>query len=496
MKKRRDDKEEERIRHDLWLALLLALLGFVCLWITGALAITPPSVWQVSRDMLSKINPDAGDGEDVKLIEPVSEKALTPLPPDILATAGTPSPVPIAVVGKPVEDTATPQPTDVPPTSPPTATPVPHTSTPSPVPTQPPTETPTATQTRLPTLTATGTSTAVPTPTDTAVPPPPTGVPRPTNTSVPSTATPTSTPTDTPTSTPTDTPTSTPTDTPTSTPTDTPTSTPTDTPTPTTDVSPDAPTSLRAAAGDSQVNLGWDDFTIEPDLVGYLVYSSTTSGGPFYLHASVPITEYLDSTVINATTYYYQVTAIDAGSNESAASNVASALPYSLAPYTFTTTIDTCSGPPDCSAATGQPDGSALNLGDTGYQVTLDFGDGYGIMDGVGYDMVFYESPFGTGIQVDFVTIDLSYNGSTWYTVFNWDGNAGGVLGTNIDAFATDGGGEQENESIDSSFLYNNTGIAIDIGPWTLAGYSFRYVRFTDAGGSDSAQIDAVERLN
>ena len=58
--------------------------------------------------------------------------------------------------------------------------------------------------------------------------------------------------------------------------------------------------------------------------------------------------------------------------------------------------------------------------------------------------------------------------------------------------------GEEENEFIPTVDLYlgSTTGIAIDIGLWTPGGYSFRYVRFTDAGGIDTAQIDAVERLN
>ena len=133
MTKHRKDKDEEkdRDRHDLWLAILLVLLGFACLWVTGILAITPPSSWQISANMFSNINPDAGDDDDVKLIEPVGEEALTPLPPDVLTPIGTPSPVPIAVIGRPVEATATstPQPTVVAPTSRPTVTPVPHTDT-------------------------------------------------------------------------------------------------------------------------------------------------------------------------------------------------------------------------------------------------------------------------------------------------------------------------------------------------------------------------------
>jgi len=244
------------------------------------------------------------------------------------------------------------------------------------------------------------------------------------------------------------------------------------------------------------IGLGWDDLTFEADLAGYRVYSSTSPGGPFNLHATVAITEYLDLSVTNAITYYYQTTAFDLASNESGPSNVASATPYSLAPYTNTTTVNCTGGVPNCGDAGGPPDGTTIIDLNPGQTVTLDFGAGYGIMDGPGYDMVFYENPNVPGILLDFITIEISYDGITWYTVFDWDGVPGGVSGTNIDAYATDGLGEEENEAIPSGSLYNNTGVAIDIDPWTPGGYSFRYVRLTDGGGTDTAQIDAIERLN
>lgn len=113
--------------------------------------------------------------------------------------------------------------------------------------------------------------------------------------------------------------------------------------------------------------------------------------------------------------------------------------------------------------------------------------------------MVFYESqnPAVTGgIYLDLITIEVSQDLSTWYTVFDWDGVAGGVSGTNIDSYAISPPGEEPDEIIPQGPLYNDTGVAIDIGPWTPGGYSFRYVRLTDAGTPGNAQIDAVERLN
>jgi hypothetical protein len=258
---------------------------------------------------------------------------------------------------------------------------------------------------------------------------------------------------------------------------------------------------LRAAGGDSQISLGWDDFSPAPDLAGYRVYSSTTASGPFTLHTTVAAAEYLDLSVTNATTYYYRVTAFDTGSNESTPSNVASAQPDSISVEYPVVPPGGCSGPPDCSPATGQPNGTALEL-DPGDEVILDFGLGNGIIDGSGYDMVFYEFPNAPGVLMDYITIDVSADNVTWYTVFVWDGALGGVSGTNIDSYAADG--EVENEPIPSTALYPppapppdwNTGIAIDIDPWTPAGYSFRYVRLRDGGGTDPAQIDALRRLN
>jgi hypothetical protein len=267
---------------------------------------------------------------------------------------------------------------------------------------------------------------------------------------------------------------------------------------------------VRAAAGDREVNLGWNANS-ESDLAGYRVYSSTNPAGPFALQATLPKTSlgYLNTSLTNGTTYYYIVTAYDNGDHESAPSSTVSATPYDIAPYTYTNNV-TCSGAPvsGCANAGGPPDGSEADISGSGV-VTLDFGAGHGIIDGAGWDMVFYEwltdidpGPGVTpGILLDDIYIDLSDDGITWYRVFAWDGVPGGVVGTNIDSYATDGDGEQENEAIPASALYgtppNQSGIAIDLSPWTPPGYSFRYVRFSyPAGGTDAGQIDAVQRLH
>lgn len=92
---------------------------------------------------------------------------------------------------------------------------------------------------------------------------------------------------------------------------------------------PAAPTDLTAAAGDDSVNLSWNA-TI--GATGYDVMRSTTNGGPYAIIASnVPGTNYLDTTALNGTNYYYVITAVNTG-GESPNSVQVNAIP--VAPVT------------------------------------------------------------------------------------------------------------------------------------------------------------------
>jgi fibronectin type 3 domain-containing protein len=86
-----------------------------------------------------------------------------------------------------------------------------------------------------------------------------------------------------------------------------------------------APTGLT---DDDLVTLDWSDNT-ETDLVGYGVYRTTTSGGPYELRAwALTVSYYSDPSVVSGTTYYYYVvTAINESSMESEYSNEAAASP-------------------------------------------------------------------------------------------------------------------------------------------------------------------------
>jgi len=91
---------------------------------------------------------------------------------------------------------------------------------------------------------------------------------------------------------------------------------------------PSAPTGLNATAGPNQVSLNWNG-NGEPDLQGYHVYRSLTSGSSYsrLTGAALATNSYVDSAAVGGTTYFYSVSAIDTSANESSLSGEASATP-------------------------------------------------------------------------------------------------------------------------------------------------------------------------
>lgn len=90
---------------------------------------------------------------------------------------------------------------------------------------------------------------------------------------------------------------------------------------------PPAPTGLTATAGDGQVRLAWNTTT---GAVTYNVKRSLTSGGPYAnIQTGLTTTSFTDTTVVNGTTYFYVVTALNAAGavGEGPISTQASATP-------------------------------------------------------------------------------------------------------------------------------------------------------------------------
>jgi hypothetical protein len=104
---------------------------------------------------------------------------------------------------------------------------------------------------------------------------------------------------------------------------------------------PDPPSNLVASGGNAQVSLTW---SAASGAETYRVSRSTTSGGPYSpLASNLTTTAHVDATALNGTTYYYVVTAVNAG-GESGTSNQASATPQAPAAPSAPTTLTATAG--------------------------------------------------------------------------------------------------------------------------------------------------------
>ncbi|MFA6451281.1 MAG: PKD domain-containing protein, partial [bacterium] len=80
---------------------------------------------------------------------------------------------------------------------------------------------------------------------------------------------------------------------------------------------PSNPTHCFATAKDGQVAIEWNACT-DDDLEGYKILRGVSSSGPFAIIAAlITDTQYIDTTVMNGTQYYYQVKARDRNGNDS-----------------------------------------------------------------------------------------------------------------------------------------------------------------------------------
>jgi hypothetical protein len=90
-----------------------------------------------------------------------------------------------------------------------------------------------------------------------------------------------------------------------------------------------APVIISATPGASQISLSW---TAISGAVSYDVYRGTSSGGETLLASGVTSASYVDSAVTSGVTYYYEVTAVNAGSTQTGDSPEVSATIISSSP--------------------------------------------------------------------------------------------------------------------------------------------------------------------
>jgi fibronectin type 3 domain-containing protein len=108
---------------------------------------------------------------------------------------------------------------------------------------------------------------------------------------------------------------------------------------------PSAPAALAATPGDKQVALNW---SASSGATGYIVKRATVSGGPYATIASPSSTTYTNTGLINGTTYYYVVSAVNSA-GESGNSPQVSATPLPPTPPptpAAPTSVTASSGPP------------------------------------------------------------------------------------------------------------------------------------------------------
>lgn len=91
---------------------------------------------------------------------------------------------------------------------------------------------------------------------------------------------------------------------------------------------PDAPVGLTALAGDGVVMLIWEP---TGTALAYQIKRSTSDGGPYTPVAQTAATNFIDSSLVNGTTYYYVVSATNRA-GESADSTAVSVTPRALTP--------------------------------------------------------------------------------------------------------------------------------------------------------------------
>jgi fibronectin type 3 domain-containing protein len=157
---------------------------------------------------------------------------------------------------------------------------------------------------------------------------------------------------------------------------------------------PATPTGLTATAGNAQVALNW---SASSGAASYNIYRSTTSGGegstPY--QTGVTSTSFTDSSLTNGTTYYYEVSAVNAAGQSPVSSQV-SATPVAppATPAGLTATAGNAQVALNWSSSSGA---TSYNI----YRSTTSGGEG--------------STPYQTGVTSTSFTDSSLTNGTTYY---------------------------------------------------------------------------------
>ncbi|MDR3570959.1 MAG: hypothetical protein P4L81_02030, partial [Candidatus Pacebacteria bacterium] len=223
---------------------------------------------------------------------------------------------------------------------------------------------------------------------------------------------------------------------------------------------PTTPTNLTATAVSQAISLTW---TASVGAVSYNIYRGTSSGG----EAGVPIatgvtsTNYLDSTVMNGTTYYYRVTAVDSG-GETDMSNEAHAV-FALS---VPTKLSATAGNNQVALTwTGISGATSYNI----YRGTSLGGEG--------------STPFATGITSANYTDSAVTSGTTYYYEVTAITSSGESLPSN-EAYATPLAPLMLTAAAVSSF-------EIDLS-WTSVEGATGYMVYISADGSTFSYVTTV----
>ena len=211
---------------------------------------------------------------------------------------------------------------------------------------------------------------------------------------------------------------------------------------------PPAPTGLSASAGNGQVSLTWSSSS---GATSYDIYRGTSSGG----ESSTPITTGLTSTsytntgLTNGTTYYYKVSAVNAGGT-SPESSEASATPESTAGGSLSGSVTTY---------TTGTDFNLTSIGTTDW-AAWGFSSGGIDRDASGGSKISNASTYGGGSMNDF---------NSSFLEFSWTNGTPDTSSNSTEGFYNSGGvGDGFQVTVPAGTSSQN--VTIWIGGWETAG--------------------------